>query len=254
MLIVTIFYLVTNLIIVGIVDEHTLASSQTPLMLAVKSIFGFSRFFSLLGTLIIGIGALVSIMGADESGTIGTSRLAYAMSFDGLLPRVFSKLHKKYQTPYIGLILLCSTAFIVSVFGTLGSLINASVFLLSFVYFLTCIAAIILTRKNNIEPQKNKRKTFISILGAVFSMVLMSQVNLRQILTSLILIGVGIPIYVFFSPKQELRVLKEMFLSREVIIKRAFEQGERFLAFPFRRIKWLIYRLRKIERAWHITK
>ncbi len=252
MLIVIIFYLITNFIITGIVDGHLLASSSTPLMDAVKRIFSFSRIFGVIGILIIGVGAFVSIMGADESGTIGTSRLAYAMSFDGLLPRAFSRLHKTFQTPYIGVILICTSAFIASIFGSLSSLINASVFLLSFAYLATCIATIFLVRKYPQISGKIKGKLIVPIFGAVFSVLLMTQVTGQQILVSFILIGIGIPIYIFFSPKHELHELKEAFLSREIILKRAYQQGERFLAYPVRRVKWLIYRVKKINKAWHI--
>jgi hypothetical protein len=62
------------------------------------------------------------------------------------------------------------------------------------------------------------------------------------------------PIYVFFAPKREMHDLKEAFLAREILLKRAYQQGERFLAYPIRRIKWLIYSTKKISKAWHITK
>jgi amino acid transporter len=254
MLIVIIFYLITNFVITAIVNEQTLSFSSTPLMVAVKQIFSFSRVFGIFGILFIGIGALVSIMGADESGTIGTSRLAYAMSFDGLLPTIFSRLHKTFHTPYIGLILICTSAFVASVFGSLGSLINASVFLLSFAYFATCLATIFLTKKHPQVSGKIKGRLIVPIFGIVFAVLLMTQVTGQQILVSFILIVAGIPIYVFFAPKREMHDLKEAFLAREILLKRAYQQGERFLAYPIRRIKWLIYRARKISRAWHIIK
>ena len=81
----------------------------------------------------------------------------------------------------------------------------------------------------------------------------MTQVKFQQIFVALILLAIGIPIYIYFSPKQELHELKEMFLAREAVLKRAYEQGERFLAHPIRHLKWLIYCIFKINRAWHIT-
>jgi len=204
-------------------------------------------------SLIIGAGALVSISGADESGTLGTSRLAYAMSADGLLPRIFSKLHKSFRTPYIGLALICSTAFVASAIETLTELISASVFLLSFAYLATSASTILLTRKYPKSSMRLRGKKIIPILGIAFSFMLMTQVNLYQILTSCILLLVGIPIYVFFSPKHELHEVKEALLSREGYLTKAYEQGERFLAYPIRRLKWRIYRSRRIEKAWQIT-
>jgi len=89
-------------------------------------------------------------------------------------------------------------------------------------------------------------------MAAAFSVVLATQVDVKQILISLLLVVSGIPIYTFFSPKKELRQLKEIFLSRDAVLWRAFAQGERFLAHPVRRIEWLVHRTRRIERAWQI--
>ena len=114
-------------------------------------------------------------MGADESGTIGTSRLAFAMSIDGLLPRAFSRLHSSFHTPYIGLAVLCSTAFVASVIGTLSDLINSSVFLLSFTYLATGISAILLERKYQIGL--GPRGILVPALTIVFSALLMTQVS-----------------------------------------------------------------------------
>jgi len=253
MLIVIVFYLTTNFAIIGVVDQSVLASSSAPLLTAGVKIFGFSSNLQLVMSLIIGAGALVSISGADESGTLGTSRLAYAMSADGLLPRIFSKLHKSFRTPYIGLALICSTAFVASAIGTLTELISASVFLLSFAYLATSASTMLLIRKHPKSSMRLRGKKIIPILGMAFSFALMTQVDLHQILISCILLLIGVPVYVFFSPKHELYEVKEALLSREGYLTRAYEQGERFLAYPIRHLKWRIYRARRIEKAWQIT-
>lgn len=250
MLIVAVFYLTTNFVIIGLVDSGTLSTSTAPLMIAAASAFGFTPTWAVIGALILGIGAVVSIMGSDESSTIGTSRLAFAMAADGLLPRFFGKLHSKYQTPYVGLIVLCGTALVASIFGTLSQLINASVFLLAFAYIATCISAILLERRHEETAKHFRARRAIPVIGALFGVVLLSQVGLDQILVSLVLLGVGVPIYVFFSPKKELHDLKGAFLSREAVLKRSFEQGEVFLGHFVRHVKLTIYRVRKRKRAW----
>ncbi|WP_455278364.1 APC family permease [[Eubacterium] cellulosolvens] len=253
MVIVTIFFVITSFIVIGVVDQETLVSSNAPLITTIDMIFGYSKTLSIIGISIVGTGALISIMGADESGTIGTSRLAFAMSIDGLLPKAFSKLHRIYQTPYIGLILICSTAFIVSIASSITELINASVFLLAFVYLYTCFSTLILEKKYSHLSKNFKGKKIIPIAGILFSIILMTQIDLKQIMLSIIVLTLGIPIYLFFSPKKEIIELKQIFLSREEILKRAYKQGEIFLAYPIRRIKWLIYRIKRIEKAWIIN-
>jgi amino acid transporter len=191
-------------------------------------------------------------MGADESGTIGTSRLAFAMSLDGLLPKAFSRLHGSYHTPYVGLILLCVTALVASIIGTLSALINSSVFLLSFTYLATCISTIVLERKHPQRSPTTNGRLAVPVLGIAFSILLMSQVDWQEILVSLILLAVGVPLYVFFTPKKELHDLKEAFLDRDAILERAYDQGDRFLAHGLRHIKLLIYHHKGIEKAWSV--
>lgn len=251
MLIVMVFYLATNFVIIANVDQATLASSPAPLTVAAANIFGWLPGLGIWGSLMVVVGALISITGADESGTIGTSRLAFAMSIDGLLPRAFSRLHSAFHTPYIGLALLCSTAFLASVIGTLSDLINSSVFLLSFTYLATGISVILLERKYQVAL--GSRGIVMPILTIVFSAFLMLQVSLQQIVIALILLGLGIPLYAFFSPKSELAELKEKFLSTGAILERAYRQRDTFLAHLVHHLITLIYRIKHIQRAWHVN-
>jgi hypothetical protein len=75
-------------------------------------------------------------------------------------------------------------------------------------------------------------------------------VNPLQIGVSLLLLGLGIPIYIFFSPKKEVSYLREAYLSREAIIHRSFHQTRRFLALPVTALRHLYYRLRGVSRAF----
>jgi len=253
MLIVVSFYLATNFVIIAAVDQATLASSAAPLMAGAAAVFAIGRVLSTIGRWVVGAGALVSITGADESGTIGTSRLAFAMSVDGLMPRVFSVLRPPWDTPYIGLALICLTAFIASASGNLSSLINASVFLLCFAYLATCISTILLEGKYPEKAGNTWARRIISLTGVFCSLILISQVGPHEVISASVLLGIGIPVYVLFSPRRELYELKAAFLSREAVLARTYQQGERFLAHPLRHVKWYIYRLRGRDEAWRTS-
>ncbi|MDD1711605.1 MAG: APC family permease, partial [Methanoregulaceae archaeon] len=81
MAIVMILYLSTNFVVYGTVNWKVLATSSAPLILVGTILMGSA------GALIMMVGALVSVSGSDESGTLGTARLGYAMSIDGLFPK-----------------------------------------------------------------------------------------------------------------------------------------------------------------------
>ena len=250
MLIVSGFYIVTNFVVIGVVDHEMLISSPAPLAIAAANVLQFTPSLALAGGLILTVGALVSILGADESGSIGTSWLAFAMSIDGMLPKAFSRLHKKYRTPYACILALCVTAFIASLTNGLSALINSSVFPLSFAYLATSISAYVIERKHAKARIISWRGAIIPALGAIFSMFLMAQVNSQQILTSAALFAIGVPVYMFFSPKKEQEELKALFLSRDAILERAYHQGEIFLANVYRHIKRQLYNMKSIRPAW----
>ncbi len=252
MLIVAAFYIITNVVVMAIVDQATLAASTAPLSLAAAKALSFSPTLAIIGGLILTFGALASILGVDESGTIGTSRLAFAMSLDGMLPRVFSKLHPTTKTPYISIIVLCSTAFIASLTNSLSALINASVFLLSFAYFATCVSAYFLEKKASSKASGSLVNKLVIIFGVGFSILLMTQVNAQQVLISLVLLAVGLPVYRFFAPKKDIALLKREYLSRQAILERAYHQGEVYLANVINHIKLRIYRSKRIKPAWKV--
>jgi amino acid transporter len=247
MLIVIAFYLLTNFIVVGAVSQQVLSSSSTPLLKAASTIFNPLALIASYVVLVIGVGALFSIAGADESGTMGTSRLAYAMALDGLLPHSFAKVHEDYGTPYVALIILCSAAFVVSVFGGLAALINSSVFLLALVYLATCLSTLRLERKNPEVAKRLKWKVFVPLLGAAFSFALILLVNPIEITVSMIVLAVGVIVYINFSPKKELEEEKKMFLSTEAVLRRTIVQRTRFLAHPLYHLRMYLYKRRNIK-------
>ena len=251
MLIVAAFYIITNVVVMAIVDQATLGASTAPLSLAAAKALSFSPVLSILGGLILTFGALASILGVDESGTIGTSRLAFAMSLDGMLPRAFSKLHPRTKTPYVSIIVLCSTAFIASLTNSLSALINASVFLLSFAYLATCVSAYFL-EKHSGKSHSSLGNKLVIVFGVAFSVLLMTQVNAQQVLISVILFAVGVPVYVLFAPKKDITDLKREYLSRQAILERAYHQGEVYLANVIRHLKLRIYRAKRIKTAWKV--
>ncbi len=232
MLIVIGFYFLTNFVVVGAVPENVLAASTSPLLDAARAMFTNPAALTAAIVLVVAVGALLSITGADESGTVGTSQLAYAMAVDGLLPKMFRETHPRFKTPYLGLIFLCGAAYVASLVGGLKALIDSSVFLLAFAYLMTCISAFLLERQHADVARGLRGKRLVPILGAACSVVLLVFVDPVLILISLVLLGAGIPIYTFFSPKKESEELKEAFLSAEAISERAYRQGRRFIAYP----------------------
>ena len=221
MAIVTLFYLATNFVVYGTVSWSSLAATSTPLILSSTVLMGVA------GAIIISIGALISVSGSDEAGVLGTARLSYAMSIDGLFPKIFSKVHRKYGTPYMALLIQGAIGFILSIYSGIAGLISFSVFNMCFAFLLTCISLIILKSG---KVKKLHGQNIVPWLGIAICFYMLYSTTIFDKTVGTLLILAGIPIFIFFSPKADIHHLKKFFLSEDEIFSRRLERKEHFLA------------------------
>jgi amino acid transporter len=217
--IVMIFYLSTNFIVYGVVNWQELAATKTPLILVGITLLGSA------GAILMTVGALFSVSGSNESGMIGTSRLSYAMAIDGLFPKIFSRIHPVYKTPAAGILAQGIIAFLLSLFSSIPGLIAFSVFNLAFAFLLTCFACIVLQEESVSIGHK-----VLPLIGIFICFFLIVSGSLMNTLLGILVILVGIPLYILFSPKEDIHHLKNLFISEEAIFLRRIEQKERYLA------------------------
>jgi amino acid transporter len=237
-------------VVIANLDQGTLISSNVPLITTARTLFDPLGGIAAPLMAIVGIGALLSIMGADESGTIGSTQLAYAMSLDGLLPKSFARSGRRWGAPYVVILVLCITAFLASALGGLVGLINSSVFLLSFVYLCTCISTILLVRKYPERSSRLRGRYLVPAAGAACSLCLIVLIGRTEMMVSLGLMALGVPIYAFFSPKEELSETKAAFVSAERTLSRVARYRMRFLALPLHRFRLMVYRRKGIPPAF----
>ena len=233
---VSIFYVLINFVVYGSVNYHVLQNTKTPLVLAGTALMG------LAGAIIMSLGGMLCVSGTDESGVLGTARLSYAMSIHGLFPRAFSKLHKKYKTPYMSLILQAVIAFIACIYSGISSLISFSVFTLAFAFLLTSASLIVLQRRSKTKFFGEGLIPIAAILICIY--LLWSSGFYEKILGSLFILA-GVPIYMNFTTKEDVYHLKKLFLSEESLLERRLSPRNRFLA-NFIHIIYRVYR--KTER------
>jgi amino acid transporter len=240
MAIVMAFYLSTNFVIFGTLGWGRLAATAVPLVVVGSALLGP------LGAGMMSVGALVSVSGSDESGILGTARLSYAMAVDGLFPRLFAKVHPKYKTPYMGLIAQAIIALALSAYTGLSNIISFSVFNLAFCFLLVCLALL------RLKKEKGGRlygQNLLPALGIAICLYLMYSTSSSDILVGAVVIALGVPLYVYFSPKVDMHGLKEKFIEEDALLARAVEKRSRFLANVIRGIHWLFGRRGGLRRS-----
>lgn len=226
MLIVMIFYLSTNFIVYSILPWQQLGATTTPLISAISmTVIGGA------GAVIMGIGALLSVSGSNESGTLGTARLSYAMAIDGLFPRLFAKTSKRFKTPYGALIIQAIIAFLLAtLIPNLSSLISFAVFNLAFAFLLTCLALIALRKLTTHHLRGQHILPWIGLIICIYLIYSTAVTNINNLIIGATIILIGIPIYIYFSPKTDIHHLKNLFTSEEAVLVRSLARKERFLA------------------------
>lgn len=223
MLIVTVFYLLTNFVIIGSAPSSEIAAQSTPLTYVAFILMGG------VGAAIMALGAMISVSGSNESGLVGTVRIAYAMAADGYFPKFMAKRHNKYSTPHAALAVHSVIAFIVASFLPIKDLIVFSVFCLAFAYIMVALSSI-----------KLRRDTFTRVLGVLSILIcfyLISQAGFYNVLAGIVLLIIGFPVYNFFSPKNEVKEAKAWLFKRENVLKHRAEREGVFLAHVVKHVK-----------------
>ncbi len=235
MTIVAVFYVIVNAVVVGAVNWTTLASSQTPVIIAANTVFSFTAALGVAGGIILGVGALLTVSGSDESGSFSLSGLSRALAQDGWFPRVFREEHPKYHTPYKGMIIQSTIAFGAALVGGLNQLILFSVFNLAFIYFMTCLSVFALQRRGKIDMGHTHiariGNELIPLGGMAVCVVVVSGIDALKIIFGVATILIAVPLYVvaFWHRERERGVAHP--LSQEEINAQVERTQQVFLGY-----------------------
>ncbi|MFL7812484.1 MAG: amino acid permease [Anaerolineales bacterium] len=177
------------------------------------------NFMPAVGVFLIVFGGLLSTMSALNATVMASSRVAFSMGREKMLPEVLSRIHPQRRTPYIavlatGLIIVAMTATLpVEVVGSAASVL----FLLSFA--LVNGALIVLRKKALLNAEGFKVPLFpwLPALGIIINLGLAAYqftYQPRAWVVSLIWISAGIGIYFSYSkgrvkPEEEAPILLE---------------------------------------------
>ncbi|RMG02617.1 MAG: APC family permease, partial [Acidobacteria bacterium] len=179
-----------------------LASSERPLADAASVFMGSS------GGFFIALGAVISILGNLNGGFLAASRLPFAMAEeDKLLPEILAKTHRRFQTPYISIILTSLPVLILTIQSSFLSALTMATVTRLVVYAITCVSLIILRQRKDVpEPQfKLKFGVVISLLSIVLIISLLTTIDSRELINLLISLLIGLIMYSTFKLLRSLK-------------------------------------------------
>jgi len=149
------------------------------------------------------VGALVGMISSLLVFQYGQARIWFAMSRDGLLPRLFSRVHPKFETPHIstwiaGLVVgIPAGIWDIDTFADLSNI--GTLFA-----FIVVSAGVLVLRKTQPERPRSFRVPWcpaMPIISIVFCLVLMLALPLMTWLRFFVWLAIGLVIYSMFGRK-----------------------------------------------------
>ena len=196
-LIVTVIYILTNVVYLATVPLHELAFAKDNrvALSASEAIFGSS------GTIIIAIMIMISTFGCNNGLILAGARVYYTMANDKLFFKNAGSLNKN-RVPEWALWIQCAMASALCLSGRYGDLLDMVSFIVVIFYVLT-IAGIFILRKKYPDADRPYKAFGYPVLPAIYILMGISFCTLLIIYKpaftwpGLIITLIGIPLYYF---------------------------------------------------------
>ncbi|MCJ7589234.1 MAG: amino acid permease, partial [Candidatus Aminicenantes bacterium] len=161
-----------------------------------------------VGASVVALIILMSMTGTANGHILTTPRVFYAMAKDGLFFKSVGKVHPKYLTPYVSILMLASWAAILSLSGTFEQLYSYVIFGYWIFMGLTVAGVMILRKKRPDRPRPYKTWGYpatpiLFILSSVFLTVNSLIRTFWNSFIGLALIALGLPVYFIWKSRRK---------------------------------------------------
>jgi len=170
-----------------------------------------TQMFGPMGGALMAIAILISIFGCDNGLILSGARVYYAMAKDGLFFRKVAKLHPKYRTPAVSLMVQMVWTCILCISGSYGQLLDYIVFAVLVFYILT-IAGLFVLRRTHPEADRPYRAVGYPILPAIYIVmalfidIVLLRYKPQYTWPGLCIVLVGIPVYYLWNSRPKVPV------------------------------------------------
>lgn len=202
----TALYVAVAAVVTGLISYSKLDVAN-PVLLALQSSGPVLRWLSP----VVAIGAIVGLASALMVTLYGQTRIFYAMSQDGFLPKLFSRLHPRWRTPawstaiVAGLAGLIAAVFPIQLLGELASIGT----LLAFA--IVCLGVMLLDCIPGLPPRgfRTPGRPYIPMIGVMSCLALMMTLPVATWARLLIWSSIGGAIYLLYGRHAASRSVSE---------------------------------------------
>jgi APA family basic amino acid/polyamine antiporter len=198
--IVILLYISANLIYLGVLplDQIKNAAGER---VATAVMF---KMFGSLGASLMAVAILISTFGCNNGLILAGARVYYAMAKDGLFFKSVGKLHPRYKSPALSLVVQAIWTCILCLSGSYGQLLDYIIFAVLVFYILTIAGLFVLRYKRPDADRPYKAIGYpilpaIYIVMALFIDVVLLRYKPQYTWPGLIIVLLGIPVYFIWS-------------------------------------------------------
>ncbi|MFD9488472.1 amino acid permease [Streptomyces sp. NPDC059991] len=192
LIIVTALYVLVAAVAVGARKWSTFEGSEATLAAIMNDVSGQAFWGTLLAA-----GAVISIASVVLTVLYGQTRILFSMSRDGLVPKVFGKVHPKTGTPRANTVIVSLFCGVLAAAVPLGDLVDATSIGTLFAFALVNVAVIVLRRTRPDMPRTFRAPLgwLCPILGFFFCIYMMKGLGTSTWTVFGVWMAVGLVIY-----------------------------------------------------------
>ncbi len=213
LIICTVLYILVAGVMTGVAPWPKLGTAEpmiTALALADGSprLITFSRF-------IVSLGAVFAMTSVLLVFQLGQPRIFMSMSRDGLLPPVFSKVHPRFKTPYVGTIITGTFVGSFAAFANIAEVVELTNIGTLFAFVLVAAGVIVLRKAEPDRPRPFRAPwvPLTPILAILSCLYLMLQLPWVTWVRFALWLAVGLVIYFFYGIRHS-RLARERGVGR----------------------------------------
>jgi APA family basic amino acid/polyamine antiporter len=195
-LIVFLFYLLIQIVTQGILGAQINNFKDAPLAEVARTIVGP------IGATIILIAAMVSTTGNVGNDVMATPRLIFAGAKEKIFPKLLDRVHPRFATPYLAVIVYAGLIFLFSITGGFKQLAVLASGALLLVY----LAVVLATIKLKLKKLQTADKGFVVPGGLIIPIIavaaiiwLLAHLSKQEMISTLIFIAVVAVIYLVMN-------------------------------------------------------
>lgn len=198
LIVCTILFVLFGYVMTGLANYTEFKDSAAPVAIAIEKTPYQWLSQAIILAILIGYTSVILV------DLLGQSRVFFSMSRDGLLPRAFSDIHPRFQTPWRSNSLLC---IFISLFAGLvpirvvGEMTSIGTLL---AFILVCLGVLILRKRQPDAPRAFRTPwvPIVPILGIVTCAVMMLSLPLDTWIRLVVWLAVGLVIYFTYGRKR----------------------------------------------------